>query len=196
MCNQAVKRSGTEIETEPKEERKRKTSGGEKGAGPQKERGSGSLSATGKDNGTSPAPLPQATTAPCAPSVTLLFSLRSSSRLAPLSVPFLFRSRSSFTSVAISLPLVFRSRSSGLSRSSRPRKVPGYSIRLLPFLALAALAFGVMYVYIGVTTILLGAWAWGAIICGFGLIGILLALGFWRARQRLAKREAELNRRA
>ena len=74
--------------------------------------------------------------------------------------------------------------------------MPGYSIRLLPFIALAALAFGGMYIYIGITAMRLGAPGWGLTICAFGLLGILLAVGLWIARRRLTRREAELNRRA
>ena len=63
----------------------------------------------------------------------------------------------------------------------------GYSVKLIPFLAVAAALFGSVFVYIGVNTILLGAPGWGAVIAVFGGTGILLAVALWRARQRLLR---------
>jgi hypothetical protein len=62
--------------------------------------------------------------------------------------------------------------------------MPGYSIKLLPALALSAVAFGAVYVYVGVNAIRLGAPGWGAAIVAFGLAGIALGITFWRLRRR------------
>ena len=68
----------------------------------------------------------------------------------------------------------------------------GYSIKLLPYLAAAALLFGALFVYIGINTIMLGAPLWGAGITFFGVLGLLLSGGFWRARRLLAVAEERL----
>ena len=60
----------------------------------------------------------------------------------------------------------------------------GYSFKLLPLLALSAVAFGLVYVYVGVNAMLLGAPGWGAAIAGFGLGGVALGVTFWRLRRR------------
>lgn len=64
----------------------------------------------------------------------------------------------------------------------------GYSIKFLPFLAVGAIAFGGVYVYVGINTMVLGAPGWGAAITVFGLLGILLGVVLWRVRRRLASR--------
>jgi membrane protein implicated in regulation of membrane protease activity len=67
----------------------------------------------------------------------------------------------------------------------------GYSIKLLPFLAVAAALFGGVYFYIGINTMLLGAPGWGALIAIFGAMGVLLAVALWRMRKRLLRRASE-----
>jgi hypothetical protein len=62
--------------------------------------------------------------------------------------------------------------------------MPGYSLKLLPILALSAVAFGIVYVYVGVHAIILGAPAWGAAILVFGLAGVALGVTLWRLKQR------------
>ena len=61
----------------------------------------------------------------------------------------------------------------------------GYSIKLLPYLAAATFLFGALFMYIGINTIVLGSLTWGAGITFFGVLGLLLAGGFWRARRLL-----------
>jgi hypothetical protein len=68
----------------------------------------------------------------------------------------------------------------------------GYSIKILPYLAAVALLFGALFVYIGINTIVLGAPLWGAGITVFGMLGMLLAAGFWRARRLLVVAEERL----
>lgn len=66
--------------------------------------------------------------------------------------------------------------------------MPGYSLKLLPILALSAVAFGLVYVYVGVNAIVLGAPGWGAAIVLFGLAGVALGVTFWRfSRRRRAR---------
>ena len=62
--------------------------------------------------------------------------------------------------------------------------MPGYSFKLLPVLALSAVAFGLVYVYVGVNAIVLGAPAWGAAIVLFGIAGVGLGVAFWRFNRR------------
>ena len=59
----------------------------------------------------------------------------------------------------------------------------GYSFKLLPFLALFSIAFGAVYTYVGVRTILLGAAGWGGAIIVFGIAGMALGVALWRARR-------------
>ena len=77
-------------------------------------------------------------------------------------------------------------------RCNHSTPMAGYSIKLLPYLAVAALLFGALFVYIGVNTIVLGAPLWGAGITVFGILGLLLAGGFWRARKLLVVAEQRL----
>lgn len=65
--------------------------------------------------------------------------------------------------------------------------MPGYSLKLLPALALSAIAFGIVYVYVGVNSIILGAPGWGAAITCFGLAGVGLGVILWRLRRRLRR---------
>lgn len=67
----------------------------------------------------------------------------------------------------------------------------GYSVKLMPFLAVAAALFGGVYVYIGINSMLLGAPGWGALITIFGAMGVLLAVALWRMRKRLGRRASE-----
>jgi membrane protein implicated in regulation of membrane protease activity len=62
--------------------------------------------------------------------------------------------------------------------------MPGYSLKLLPILALSAVAFGLVYVYVGVNAIILGAPGWGAAITLFGIAGVALGVIFWRFSRR------------
>ena len=59
----------------------------------------------------------------------------------------------------------------------------GYSIKFLPLLAIAAFAFGAVYLYVGVNTIVLGAPVWGVAIAVFGLAGMSLGFLLWRLRR-------------
>ena len=62
--------------------------------------------------------------------------------------------------------------------------MPGYSLKLLPVLALSAVAFGALYIYVGINAMLLGAPGWGAAITAFGAAGVALGVTFWRLRRR------------
>lgn len=57
--------------------------------------------------------------------------------------------------------------------------------KALPFIALAAALFGVLFIYIGWHSYIGGAPGWGVGIGLFGLIGVVLAVLLWRLGARL-----------
>lgn len=63
------------------------------------------------------------------------------------------------------------------------------SLSLLPFIAAAALAFGAVFVWIGVMAAMGGAPAYGVAIAAFGAVGMALAVGLWRAARRIASQD-------
>lgn len=67
---------------------------------------------------------------------------------------------------------------------------PRFVLFVLPAAAIFAVAFGIVYGWIGVKATLAGAGWFGALLIVFGIAGVALGLALWRAWRLVSKRAA------